>query len=152
MRVRAYISGALINAARLDDARRLYERLAEAHDGLAVCEVPFGIGDGLWGIGSQDRRPLYYATLHGHPLVGGFIGRFPTAYGEQYARLPLVGNLLRISTGEPPLPEAPAGSPPCRYLVVHRDFASAAVIEYVHSTLTLQWLAGDGHVDLYRID
>lgn len=30
MRVRAYISGALINAARLDDARRLYERLAEA--------------------------------------------------------------------------------------------------------------------------
>jgi 2'-deoxynucleoside 5'-phosphate N-hydrolase len=30
VRVRAYISGALINAARLDDARRLYERLAEA--------------------------------------------------------------------------------------------------------------------------
>ena len=30
MRVRAYISGALINAARLDDARKLYERLAEA--------------------------------------------------------------------------------------------------------------------------
>ena len=30
MRVRAYISGALINATRLDDARRLYERLAGA--------------------------------------------------------------------------------------------------------------------------
>ena len=30
MRVRAYVSGALINAARPDDARRLYERLAEA--------------------------------------------------------------------------------------------------------------------------
>jgi len=30
VRVRAYISGALINAARLEDARRLYERLAEA--------------------------------------------------------------------------------------------------------------------------
>jgi hypothetical protein len=129
-----------------------YERLAEVPDGRAVCEVPFGIGDGLWGIGSQDRRPLYYATLHRHPLVGGFIGRFPTEYGEEYARLPLVGNLLRISTGEPPLPEAPAGPPPCLYLVVHRDFASAAAIEYVHSTLTLQWLAGDGHVDLYRID
>ena len=28
--MRAYISGALINAARLDDARRLYERLADA--------------------------------------------------------------------------------------------------------------------------
>lgn len=30
MPVRAYISGALINAARLDEARSLYERLAEA--------------------------------------------------------------------------------------------------------------------------
>ena len=30
MRVRAYISGALINAAKLDEARRLYERLADA--------------------------------------------------------------------------------------------------------------------------
>ena len=30
MRVRAYISGALINAACLDDARKLYERLAAA--------------------------------------------------------------------------------------------------------------------------
>jgi nucleoside 2-deoxyribosyltransferase len=30
VRVRAYISGALINATRLEDARRLYERLAQA--------------------------------------------------------------------------------------------------------------------------
>lgn len=30
MPVRVYISGALINAARLDEARKLYERLAEA--------------------------------------------------------------------------------------------------------------------------
>jgi nucleoside 2-deoxyribosyltransferase len=30
VRVRAYISGALINAPRLDDSRRLYERLAQA--------------------------------------------------------------------------------------------------------------------------
>jgi hypothetical protein len=129
-----------------------YERLAEIHDGGAVCEVPFGFGDGLWGMGSQDRHPLYYATLHGHPLVGGYIGRFPTAYGEQYARLPLVGNLLRLSMGERPLPEVAAGPPPCRYLVVHRDSAPAAVVEHVRSTLPLQWLAGDGDVDLYRVD
>ena len=38
MRVRAYISGALINAARLDDARRLYERLADAC-ASAGCEA-----------------------------------------------------------------------------------------------------------------
>jgi hypothetical protein len=129
-----------------------YERLAMVHDGDAVCEVPFGIGDGLGGIGSQDRHPLYYATLHGHPLVGGFIGRFPPAYSEQYAHMPLVGNLLRLSMGELPLVEAPGGSLPCRYLVVHQDTAPASAVEYVHSKLALRWLDGDGRVDLYRID
>ena len=38
MRVRTYISGALINAVRLDEARRLYERLAEACTS-AGCEA-----------------------------------------------------------------------------------------------------------------
>ena len=38
MRVRAYISGALINAARLEDARWLYERLAAACTS-AGCEA-----------------------------------------------------------------------------------------------------------------
>ena len=43
-----------------------------------MIEVPFGIGDGLTvGRGSQERRLLYYATIHGHPLVGGYIGRTP---------------------------------------------------------------------------
>ena len=134
------------------DRPAAYERLAEMRDDGAICEVPFGIGDGLWGIGSQDRHPLYYATLHGHPLVGGFVGRFPTEYAERYLGTPLVGNLLRISIGEPPLPEVPAGSPPCRYIVVHRDMTPAAVTDYMHATLALEMLESDGRVDLYRID
>ena len=134
------------------DRPAAYERLAEMHDDGAICEVPFGIGDGLWGIGSQDRHPLYYATLHGHPLVGGFVGRFPTEYAERYLGTPLVGNLLRISIGEPTLPEVPAGSPPCRYIVVHRDMTPAAVTDYMHATLALEMLESDGRVDLYRIE
>jgi hypothetical protein len=85
-------------------------------------------------------------------LVGGFIGRLPTEYSEKYLQTPLVGNLLRISIGEPPLLETRPGSPPCRYLVVHHDFAPSAVVEYVRSTLRLQRLGGDGHIDLYRVD
>src|SRR4029079_9914724 len=54
------------------DRPALYAALADALPG-PVCEVPFGIGDGLSaGIGSQDRRALYYATVHTHPLVGGY--------------------------------------------------------------------------------
>ena len=127
-----------------------YQQLALIPDRGSVCEAPFGIGDGLGGVGSQDRRVLYYATLHGHPLVGGFAGRFPPGYTERYAQMPFVGDLLRLSAGERPLPAPLPGLSPCAYVVLNRDRASPALIAYVQSAPTLQWLAGDGHVDLYR--
>jgi len=50
-----------------DDAsivRRCTRPLASAEPG-AVCELPLGVGDGLsTGVGSQDRRVLFYATQH----------------------------------------------------------------------------------------
>ena len=63
--------------------------------------MPFGIGDGLsTGRGSQERRLLYYATIHGHPVVGGYIGRMPPEVAQAYDAMPVVGNLLRLSNGE----------------------------------------------------
>ena len=79
------------------DQPAVYARLAQAESG-AVCEVPFGVGDGLGGgVGSQDRRILYYATLHEHPLVGGFIGRMPPNALQDYTQMATVGTLLRLS-------------------------------------------------------
>ena len=78
----------------------MYEQLATIRDEGAVIEVPFGIGDGLTaGQGSQDRRLLYHATIHGHPVVGGYIGRMPPAVAQAYDAMPVIGNLLRLSNG-----------------------------------------------------
>ncbi len=83
------------------DRPAVYEQLATIPDGGAVIEVPFGIGDGLSiGRGSQDRRLLYHATIHGHPVVGGYIGRMPPGVAQAYDAMPVVGNLLRLSNGE----------------------------------------------------
>jgi hypothetical protein len=30
-------------------------------------------------VGSQDHAVLYYATVHAHPLVGGYVSRMLTA-------------------------------------------------------------------------
>ena len=129
----------------------VYRQLAEIRDDGAVCEVPFGIGDGLSeGVGSQERRVLYYATIHGHPLVGGYIGRMPPGVAEAYERMPVVGNLLRLSSGRPAVADA-AGPQPCRYLVVDRETASPELQAYVQTALRLDLLAAsDGH-DLYRV-
>ncbi len=133
------------------DRPAVYQALASAPPG-AVCEVPFGIGDGLSvGVGSQDRSALYYATVHAHPLVGGYIGRMPVDAARRYEQMPLVGTLLRLSDGRPDASRPPdVDEAPCRYLVVNRATTSPALRAYVQQ-LPLERISGDQERDLYRI-
>jgi hypothetical protein len=129
----------------------VYSALAAAPAG-AVCEVPFGIGDGLSvGVGSQDRAILYYATLHEHPLAGGYIGRMPVDAAERYRRLPLTAALLRLS-GDSAAASSARGSepPPCRYLVVDRQSSSSELLDYV-ARLPTKHMASDDRRDLYQL-
>ena len=140
---------------RLTDLDRpvVYERLAAIEDEAPVIEVPFGIGDGLSsGMGAQDRRILYYATIHGHPLVGGFIGRMPPAAAQAYQVMPVVGNLLRLSSGQTTAQEDEGASAlPFRYLVLDTVAASPELIAYVHSALDLDLLEQAGGRELYAV-
>jgi hypothetical protein len=133
------------------DRPAIYAALARAEPG-AVCEVPLGIGDGLsGGVGSQERRVLFYATQHQHPLVGGYIGRMPADAAARYEHLPIAGALLALSDGRSP-PEHDAGitTSPCRYLVVRRSASSAALLAYVASLPTTRMFA-DGDRELHRL-
>jgi hypothetical protein len=140
---------------RLTDLDRpvVYQRLATIDDGGPVIEVPFGIGDGLSpGIGAQDRRILYYATIHGHPLVGGFIGRLPPGVAQAYQSMPVVGNLLRLSSRQEITQEEDAvAAVPFRYLVLDTVAASPELIAYVHSSLDLDLLERAGGRELYAV-
>ena len=139
------------------DVPSVYRQLAREPAG-AVCEVPFGIGDGLGpgNIGSQDHAVLYYATVHGHPLVGGYVGRMPQDAAQSYAALPVTRVLLRLSAGESPdatsVPgsEPTAGSP-CTYLVLDRAHASSELVAYLQS-LPVTLLASSNGRDLFRLD
>jgi len=133
------------------DRPAVYQALAAAPAG-AVCEVPFGIGDGLSvGIGSQDRRVLYYATLHEHPLVGGYIGRMPPRARERISAMAVAGRLLNLNRGgwvdgDRELFEAAA----CRYLVVNRPASTTAELDYV-ARLPADRIASDEARDLYKM-
>ena len=133
------------------DRPAVYAALARTEPG-AVCEVPLGIGDGLsGGVGSQERRALFYATEHQHPLVGGYIGRMPAGAAEQYARMPVAGALLALSNGTPvPTTDLGDAASPCRYLVVRRSASPAALLTYV-ATLRAERLMVDGDRELYRL-
>ncbi len=134
------------------DRPAVYTRLATIEDSGGVIEVPFGIGDGLSaGIGDQNRRILYYATIHGHPLVGGYIGRMPPGVASAYASMPVVGNLLRLSSGEPRGDDLPAVALPFRYLVLDTKTASPEIVDYIKSVLDMDLIeSGDGK-ELYAV-
>ena len=135
------------------DRPSVYERLAALDDGAAVCELPLGIGDGLSrGVGNQDRRILYYATVHGHPLVGGFIGRMPPGAADRYAAMPVVGNLLRLSAGQPAAADGGTLEPLVfRYLVVDTAAMSPELLAYVRSVLDLELLGAGAGRELYAV-
>ena len=134
------------------DRPAVYEQLATISDNGAVIEVPFGIGDGLsTGRGSQDRRLLYHATIHGHPVVGGYIGRMPPNVAQAYEVMPVVGNLLRLSSGEEAIEEESPTSLPFRYLVLDSDKASVELLDYVRQTLDMDLIASSGGRQLYAV-
>jgi hypothetical protein len=135
------------------DRPAVYEQLASIHDDGAVIEVPFGIGDGLWtGRGSQERRLLYNATIHGHPVVGGFIGRMPPNVALAYDAMPVVGNLLRLSNGESAVEEnGPPGLLPFRYLVLDTNTATAELVDYVRRALDMDLITSGAGKELYAV-
>ena len=134
------------------DRPEVYERLAAIPDTGAVIEVPFGVGDGLTaGIGSQNRRLLYYATIHNHPVVGGYIGRMPPMAARAYDSMPVVGNLLRLSSGRDAVEEDPPAAVPFRYLVLDTGTASPELVDYVRSTLDMDLIAAGDGKELYAV-
>ncbi len=134
------------------DRPAVYEQLASISDDGAVIELPFGIGDGLsTGRGSQDRRLLYHATIHNHPVVGGYIGRMPPDVAMLYGAMPVVGNLLRLSNGEDAVQEPAPISVPFRYLVLDTATASQELIDYMHRTLDMDVIASSGGKQLYAV-
>ena len=134
------------------DRPAVYVQLATIPDDGAVIDVPFGIGDGLsTGRGSQDRRLLYNATVHGHPVVGGYIGRMPPQVAQAYDAMPVVGNLLRLSNGEDAIEEDAPMSLPFRYLVLDTNTATPELADYVRRTLDMDLIASGDGKQLYAV-
>jgi hypothetical protein len=61
-------------------AAKVYQRLASLPPGTAVAEFPFG--DAAWEI-----RYVYYASVHGKPILNGYSGAFPPGYLRRVAAL-----------------------------------------------------------------
>jgi hypothetical protein len=142
------------------DRPGIYETLRDRPEAGAVCELPLGIADGFGGTGQLDSRTLFYQTIHGRPMVGGFIARLPPAVVDAYRDDALISAFLRLSDPSAERP-APHSLPErvlagnllrqngIRFLMLNRDTASQALVEYIERVLPVTLVAQDGARSLY---
>jgi hypothetical protein len=141
----------------------VYETLRDRTEPGVVCELPLGVRDGFGVRGTFDERVLFYQTIHGRPLVGGFVARLPAHVEAAYEADPLIADLLRLSSAgaaadvdrAPPAADVVAASLRAngiRWIVVNRERASPRLLEYVKEVLPLTALAQDDERSLYFVN
>ncbi|HEY7058061.1 MAG TPA: hypothetical protein VH458_16105 [Vicinamibacterales bacterium] len=128
----------------------------------AVLELPMGVRDGMGELGKFDSRVLYYQTIDHRPILGGFVARIPPSIGQQYNAMPIVGPLLRLSSGTSLRAERPDDdrmrakqvleSLDVRFVVVTFSTSPADLLTYVDRVLPLRVVARDADHALYRVD
>jgi hypothetical protein len=86
----------------------LFDRLAAMPDG-ALLDLPIGIRDGFGSAGRFDATSLYHQTIHGKPLVSGYVSRLLPSVRRRYDESPAMQMLFALSSGG-----APAAGPTAR--------------------------------------
>jgi hypothetical protein len=138
----------------------IYDTLAQQAGAGALCELPMGLRDGFGETGRLDMRTLYYQTLHGRAMTGGFVARLDPRIVADYQRDPVLGVLLRLSggallAGERVLPPTAAGrslqSEGIRFVMLNRGTSPPDLTQYVESALPLRTVQADGERTLYEV-
>jgi len=138
------------------DRPAVYSQLAAMPDG-AVLEIPLGLRDGFGAEGRVDPAVLYYQSLHGKPIMGGYISRLSPEIAARYHASPVLDTLLRLCSAEKVPPPSPAESLDAatffkdlgvRYVVVNTEMATIETRAYVRA-MPVRLVATDGPRELY---
>ncbi len=137
-----------------------YHRIRADSGGGAVLEVPLQwwsgtdeVGDGR--LGRDDTIFVYYATVHGRPLVSGYLSRYPSERLARLTAVPVYRQVLAL--GDEPGFSGPATFTAddlralgIGYVVYHRDRPWPAAFAYL-SGLGLPVLADDGTIVAWKV-
>jgi hypothetical protein len=104
----------------------VYQVIAEDARPIRVLNLPFGILDGLSGMGNFTAASQFFQTAHGKPIIGGYLSRVPEQTKDYYRKIPTVAALLALSEGRSLTPEEHSAA------IEHAgDFLRAAQLGYV---------------------
>jgi hypothetical protein len=137
----------------------IYGTLRDRAEAGALAELPLGMGDGFGNVTPVDNRMMLACqTIHGRPIVGGFVARLSPRVLAAYRADPLLAAWLSLSGATnlgdaDPTPEAAARSlraDHIAFVLVHQQAASRSLIDFVNR-LPLTKIGADGSQVLYAV-
>jgi hypothetical protein len=78
---------------------RFFQRVAEQPDGMRLLELPLGVRDGTSSVGSFSARSQFFQTVHGKPLIGGYLSRVSRRRIVELRRDSTIDALITLSEG-----------------------------------------------------
>ena len=137
----------------------IYGTLRDRPESGALAELPLGMGDGFGNVTPADNRMMLACqTVHGRPLVGGFIARLSPGVLAAYRADPLLAAWLRLSGATDlddadPTPEVAARSlrgDHIAFVLIDQQASSKPLIAFV-GRLPLTRIASDERRVLYAV-
>ncbi len=138
---------------------QFYARIAAAAGDARVLELPVGVRDGTSSVGNFTARSQFFQTVHGKPLIGGYLSRVSRRRVSEIRSLAMLDALITLSEGgalDPERERALIGSGPefaqraqIGFVVIDDTRASARLREFAVRALRLHRIDGEGALDLY---
>lgn len=133
------------------DVPPLYAAVAADPCAVRVLELPFGLRDGTRSVGDFSALAQFHQTLHGKPLLGGYLSRISERRVAENRRLPFTSALITLSEGRGLTPAAAARGRDAASLFAERSRLGFVVIDRSRASRKLRRFA-IGALGLERID
>ena len=127
---------------------------------MRVLELPTGIRDGTSSVGNFSARSQYFQTMHGKPLIGGYLSRVADESISEVRRIDMIDALIVLSEGGTISAEREAAlvangpafvrDANLGFVIVDRLRASRSLVDFAVRALRLHLVEVDGTFELYQ--
>jgi hypothetical protein len=136
-----------------------YSKVAADRDAARMMELPVGVRDGTSSVGNFTARSQFYQTVHGKPLIGGYLSRVSRRRITELREEPMLDALVTLSEGgslDPGRERALIERGPdfmrraqIGFVVIDGMRASPQLRAFAVQALNLRRVDGEGVLDLY---
>jgi hypothetical protein len=121
----------------------VYRTIAADPRDVSVLDLPFGLRDGLVTYGAFTPASQFYQTVHGKPIIGGYLSRISAIKLTFYRTDPFLRALMDLSEGQTIASSERAAAIAAAPAFLASSHLGYVVIDTAHTSAPLQSLAID---------